>query len=119
MHSDSEFNKFLYCCVNLVMIAIGAALSAQESSLFSVVLVLRPIWAIFHTPFSRTACCSPVALTAIGLAVIGAGVYWQAAIEAAMVSGCAPCFRLAFAISLRIASTEFHDGRTTCWLTTR
>src|SRR5215467_4977909 len=34
MNSENEFNKFLYCCINLLMIAIGAALSRRVFAIF-------------------------------------------------------------------------------------
>ena len=76
MHSDSEFNKFLYCCVNLVMIAIGAALSRRVFAVFGGLGVAAYLGHLSHTIF-KDSMLFPVALTAIGLAVIGAGVYWQ------------------------------------------
>ena len=76
MHSDSEFNKFLYCCVNLVMIAIGAALSRRVFAVFGGLGVAAYLGHLSHTIF-KDSMLFPVALTAIGLAVIGVGVYWQ------------------------------------------
>lgn len=76
MHSDSEFSKFLYCCVNLVMIAIGAALSRRIFAVFGGIGVAAYLGHLSHTIF-KDSMLFPVALTAIGLAVIGVGVYWQ------------------------------------------
>jgi len=76
LHSDSEFNKFLYCCINLVMIAIGAALSRRVFAVFGGLGVAAYLGHLSHTIF-KDSMLFPVALTAIGLAVIGAGVYWQ------------------------------------------
>ena len=71
-----ELNKFLYCCVNLVMIAIGAALSRRVFAVFGGLGVSFYLGHLSHTIF-RDSMLFPVALTAIGLAVIAAGVYWQ------------------------------------------
>ena len=76
MRSDSELNKFLYCCVNLLMIAIGAALSRRVFAVFGGLGVAFYLGHLSHTLF-KDSMLFPVALTAIGLAIIGAGVYWQ------------------------------------------
>ncbi len=76
MHSDSELNKFIYCCVNLLMIAIGATLSRRVFAVFGGLGVAFYLGHLSHTIF-KDSMLFPVALTAIGLAIIGAGVYWQ------------------------------------------
>jgi hypothetical protein len=76
MHSDSELNKFIYCCVNLLMIAIGATLSRRVFAVFGAFGVAFYLGHLSHTIF-KDSMFFPVALTAIGLAIIGAGVYWQ------------------------------------------
>ena len=76
MRSVNELNKFLYCCVNLLMIAIGAALSRRVFAVFGGLGVSFYLGYLSHTIF-RDSMLFPVALTAIGLAVIAAGVYWQ------------------------------------------
>jgi hypothetical protein len=76
MHSDSELNKFIYCCVNVLMIAIGAALSRRVFAVFGGLGVAFYLGHLSHTIF-KDSMLFPVALTAIGLAIIGAGVYWQ------------------------------------------
>ncbi|MCK7503162.1 MAG: hypothetical protein MZV70_03055 [Desulfobacterales bacterium] len=76
LRSDDSLNKFLYCCVNLLMIAIGAALSRRVFAVFGGLGVSFYLGHLSHTIF-RDSMLFPVALTAIGLAVIAAGVYWQ------------------------------------------
>jgi hypothetical protein len=76
MRSDSELNKFLYCCANLLMIAIGAALSRRVFAVFGGLGVAFYLGHLSHTIF-KDSMLFPVALTAIGLAIIAAGVYWQ------------------------------------------
>ncbi len=75
-HSDSELNKFIYFCINLVMIGIG-------------VIVVRRVFVIFgalggsfylgHLASSvfRDSWLFPVSLTAIGLLIIYLGIFWQ------------------------------------------
>lgn len=76
INSNSEFGKFLYCCINLLMIAIGAALSRRVFAVFGGIGVALYLGHLSHTVF-KDSMLFPVALTAIGLAVIAAGVYWQ------------------------------------------
>ena len=76
MHSDSELNKFIYCCLNLVMIAVGATLSRRVFAVFGGLGVAFYLGHLSHTIF-KDSMLFPLALTAIGLAIIGAGVYWQ------------------------------------------
>ncbi|MFT6899162.1 MAG: hypothetical protein ACJA13_003595 [Paraglaciecola sp.] len=75
-YSDSELSKFLYFCINFIMIAVG-------------VLLVRRVFVIF----GALGCCGylghlaadvfqdswlfPVALSAIGLLVIYLGILWQ------------------------------------------
>ena len=76
MNSNSELGRFLYCCVNLAMIAIGAALSRRVFAVFGGIGVAIYLGHLSHSIF-KDSMMFPVALTAIGLAVIAAGVYWQ------------------------------------------
>ena len=76
MDSNSELGKFLYCCINLLMIGIGAALSRRVFAVFGGIGVAMYLGHLSHTVF-KDSMLFPVALTAIGLAVIAAGVYWQ------------------------------------------
>lgn len=76
MRSDSELNKFLYCCVNLLMIGFGAALSRRVFAVFGGLGVAFYLGHLSHTIF-KDSMLFPVALTAIGLAIVAAGVYWQ------------------------------------------
>jgi len=76
MRSDSELGKLLYCGINLAMIAAGAALSRRVFAVFGALGVAGYLGHLSHTVF-RDSMLFPVALTAIGLAVIAAGVWWQ------------------------------------------
>lgn len=76
MDSRSELGKFLYCGVNLAMIAIGAALSRRVFAVFGGLGVAFYLGHLSHTVF-KDSMMFPVALTAIGLGVIAAGVGWQ------------------------------------------
>jgi len=76
MDSANELGKFLYCCINLVMIALGAALSRRVFAVFGGIGVALYLAHLSSTLF-KDSLLFPVALTAIGLAVVAAGVAWQ------------------------------------------
>lgn len=76
MRAHGELNGFLYCCGNLLMIAIGAALSRRVFAVFGGLGVALYLGHLSHTIF-KDSMLFPVALAAIGLAIIAAGVYWQ------------------------------------------
>ncbi len=76
MNSNSELGKFVYCLINLAMIAIGAALSRRVFAVFGGLGVAFYLGDLSHRVF-RDSMLFPLALTAIGLAVIAAGIYWQ------------------------------------------
>jgi hypothetical protein len=76
MNSDSELGKFIYCCLNLWLIAVGAMLSRRVFALFGGIGVALYLGHLSHTVF-KNSLLFPFALTAIGLMVVAAGVYWQ------------------------------------------
>ena len=76
MDSNSELGKFIYCCINLLLIAIGAALSRRVFAAFGGIGVALYLGHLSYTVF-KDSMLFPVALTAIGLSVVAAGVYWQ------------------------------------------
>lgn len=76
MNSNSELSKFLYLCVNLFLIAVGAALSRRVFALFGGIGVSLYLGHLSHTVF-KDSMLFPVALTAMGLGVVAAGVVWQ------------------------------------------
>lgn len=76
MNSDSELNKLIYCGINLLMIAVGAALSRRVFAIFGALGVAGYLGHLSSSVF-KDSMMFPVALTAIGFAVIGAGILWQ------------------------------------------
>ena len=74
--SNSELGKLLYCCINVLMIAIGAALSRRVFAVFGGLGIANYLGHLSYTVFNDSM-LFPVALAAIGLAVIAAGVVWQ------------------------------------------
>jgi hypothetical protein len=76
MDSDSELGKFVYACINGLLIATGAALSRRVFAVFGGLGVAIYLGHLSHTVF-RDSLLFPLALAAIGLGVMAAGVAWQ------------------------------------------
>jgi hypothetical protein len=76
MNSNSEIGKLIYCCVNLFMIAVGAALARRVFAVFGGIGVAIYLGHLSHDLF-KNSMLFPVALTAVGLAVGAAGLFWQ------------------------------------------
>ncbi len=76
MQSDHELGKLLYLAINLALIGAGAALVRRVFVVFGGLGVAGYLghlaWGVF-----KDSLLFPFALTAIGLLVIGLGVYWQ------------------------------------------
>jgi len=93
MDSDSELNKFLYLCVNLLMIFIGAILSRRVFAVFGGLGVAVYLGHLAHDIF-RNSLLFPFALTLIGLAVVWLGIVWQRR-EAAITARLRACLPVA------------------------
>jgi hypothetical protein len=76
MDSNSELNKFLYCCINLMMIALGTALLRRVLVVFGGIGVTIYLGYLSYSLF-KNSLLFPLALTVIGLSMIAAGVWWQ------------------------------------------
>ena len=76
MHSDSELNKFIYLCINLLMIAVGAILSGRVFVVFGGLGAAGYVGHLAHEVF-KDSMLFPFVLTAIGLGVIYLGILWQ------------------------------------------
>jgi hypothetical protein len=76
MRSDSELGKFLYLCINLLMIGAGAALSRRVFVVFGGLGVAGYLGYLASTVF-RDSILFPFVLTLIGLGVVYAGIVWQ------------------------------------------
>jgi len=76
MNSDSELSKFLYLCINLTMIAVGATLSRR---VFAVCGGLGAAGYLGHLAREvfKDSLLFPLVLTLIGLGVICLGIVWQ------------------------------------------
>lgn len=76
MDSNSEVGKFLYCCINIAMVALGATLSRRVFAVFGGIGISFYLGHLSHSIF-KDSMLFPVALTAIGLGIVAAGVWWQ------------------------------------------
>ena len=74
--SDSELNKFFYFCVNLLLIGCGAVLVRRVFVVFGGLGCVIYLYHLADTVF-KDSWLFPIALTAIGLAIVYAGVIWQ------------------------------------------
>jgi hypothetical protein len=76
MHSDSELNKFIYLCINLMMIVMGAMLSRRVFAIFGGVGAVGYLGHLAYDVF-KDSMMFPFVLTIIGLVVICLGIVWQ------------------------------------------
>ncbi|MDD2581127.1 MAG: hypothetical protein PHR66_03930 [Desulfuromonadaceae bacterium] len=76
MHSDSELNKFIYLCVNIVLIVVGAILSRRVFAVFGGLGTAGYVGHLAYDVF-KNSMLFPFVLTVIGLGVIAIGILWQ------------------------------------------
>ena len=76
MDSGSEWGKLVYCGINVAMILIGAVIGRRVFAVFGGLGVAGYLgylsWRVF-----KDSLIFPVALSALGLAIIALGVLWQ------------------------------------------
>jgi hypothetical protein len=75
-HSDSELSKFVYLCINLMMVVIGVILNRKVFVIFG---ALGSCIYLGHLAFQvfQYSYLFPVALTTIGFSIIYLGIIWQ------------------------------------------
>jgi hypothetical protein len=76
MRSDSELNKFLYFCVNMLLIFCGAALRRRVFAVFGGLGAAGYLGYLSWNVF-KDSLLFPFVLTIIGLGVIWLGIVWQ------------------------------------------
>ena len=76
MQSDSELGKFIYLCINLMMIAVGAMLSRRVFAVFGGLGAAGYVGHLAYDVF-KDSMMFPFLLTIIGLGVIYLGILWQ------------------------------------------
>ncbi len=75
-HSDSELSKFIYLCINLLMICVGVLLTRRVFVIFGALGSCGYLTHLASDVF-KDSWLFPVALTAMGLGIIFLGVLWQ------------------------------------------
>ena len=76
MYSDSELNRFIYLCINLGMIVVGALLSRRVFAVLGGLGATGYFAHLAYDVFSESM-IFPFLLTFIGLGVIYLGILWQ------------------------------------------
>src|SRR6266571_4535893 len=76
MNSGSELAKLAYCGINVLMILIGAALRRRVFAVFGGLGVAGYLGHLSYKVF-KDSLIFPLALSVVGLAIIGLGVLWQ------------------------------------------
>ena len=76
LDSGSEFNKFLYCCLNLLMVFIGGMINRRVFTIFGGIGITMYLSYLSYRVFADSI-LFPFALTFIGLCFIAIGIYWQ------------------------------------------
>lgn len=74
--SDSELNKFLYFCINLLLIGCGAVLARKVFVVFGGLGCCAYLGHLANEVF-RDSWLFPITLTFIGLGIIYLGILWQ------------------------------------------
>ena len=75
-HSDSELSKFIYFCINLSMIGVGALLVRRVFVVFGALGSCGYLSYLAYDVF-KDNWLFPIALSLIGLGVVYLGVLWQ------------------------------------------
>ncbi len=75
-HADSEWLRFLYCCINLLLIGVGVVLVRNVFVIFGAIGCAMYLGHLANEVF-EDSWLFPIALTAIGLGIIYLGVIWQ------------------------------------------
>lgn len=86
-HSDSELNKFLYFCINIAMIGLGALLARKVFVVFGALGSCLYLGHLAEKIFPDSW-LFPIALTAIGFGIVFFGIWWQKH-ESAIAAGIA------------------------------
>ncbi len=74
--SESELSKFVYFCINLMLVGVGAVLVRRVFVVFGALGIALYLGYVAHHVFSDMW-LFPVALSAIGLGIIYLGLLWQ------------------------------------------
>ncbi|EKE02934.1 MAG: hypothetical protein ACD_20C00307G0003 [uncultured bacterium] len=75
-HSDSELSKFIYCCINLLLVGVGVVIVRRVFVIFGAIGCSIYLGHLANEVF-KDSWLFPIALTAIGLGIIYLGLLWQ------------------------------------------
>jgi hypothetical protein len=75
-NSDSELSKFIYCCVNILLIGTGVTIVRRVFVIFGAIGCSLYLGHLAKEVFENSW-LFPIALTAIGLSIIYLGLLWQ------------------------------------------
>lgn len=75
-NSNDEFSKFIYFCINLLMIGVGVVLVRRVFVVFGAIGSCGYIGYLAYDVF-KDSLLFPIVLTAIGLGIIYIGILWQ------------------------------------------
>ena len=75
-NSNDEFSKFIYLCINLLMMAVGVVLVRRVFVVFGAIGSCGYIGHLAYDVFKESV-LFPIVLTAIGLGIIYIGIVWQ------------------------------------------
>jgi hypothetical protein len=76
MDSGSELGKFIYCCINIAMIVFGAIINRRVFVIFGAFGIAGYLGHLSYDLF-KDSIMFPIALSALGFAIIGLGIWWQ------------------------------------------
>lgn len=76
MNSNNELDKFIYLCINLIMIVVGSILSRRVFAVFGALGAAGYVGHLAYDVFQDNV-LFPFVLTLIGLGVIYLGIVWQ------------------------------------------
>jgi hypothetical protein len=76
MDSGSELGKFIYCCINIGMIIFGAIINRRVFVIFGAFGIAGYLGHLSYDLF-KDSIMFPIALSALGFAIIGLGIWWQ------------------------------------------
>lgn len=76
LNSDNELAKFIYLCINLVMILIGTMLNRKVFTVFGGIGVCIYLGHLAYQVF-KNSFMFPIILTLIGFIIISLGIFWQ------------------------------------------
>ncbi|UZE94586.1 DUF2157 domain-containing protein [Alkalimarinus alittae] len=75
-NSNDELSKFIYFCINLLMIGVGVMLVRRVFVVFGALGMCGYLGYLAYNVF-KDSLMFPIALTAIGLGIIYIGILWQ------------------------------------------